>query len=107
MPLAQVIATVKAEAEKDEKRREAWGNYLKKLGGVAATVAALLIAPVIFNMSQMAGNASAATVSGGNTLYYVKLKQWIKEKAEAVQNRLSMLFQREFYSGWPNGGITA
>jgi hypothetical protein len=40
-------------------------------------------------------------------LYYVKLKQWIKEKAEAVQNRLSMLFQREFYSGWPNGGITA
>ena len=37
MPLDSVIATVKAESEKDETRREAWENYMKRLGGVAAS----------------------------------------------------------------------
>lgn len=35
-PLDTVIATVKASSEKDEKRREAWENYMKRLGGFAA-----------------------------------------------------------------------
>jgi transcriptional regulator with XRE-family HTH domain len=38
-PLDTVIATVKASTEKDEKRREAWENYMKRLGGVAASIA--------------------------------------------------------------------
>lgn len=38
IPLATVIATVKAESEKDEKRREAWENYMKRLGGIAASI---------------------------------------------------------------------
>lgn len=37
MPLDSVIATVKAASEKDETRREAWENYMKRLGGVAAS----------------------------------------------------------------------
>lgn len=36
--LNTVIATVKASTEKDEKRREAWENYMKRLGGLAASV---------------------------------------------------------------------
>ena len=36
-PLDTVIATVKASSEKDEKRREAWENYMKRLGGLAAS----------------------------------------------------------------------
>lgn len=37
--LASVIAQVKAETEKDETRREAWRNYMKSLGGLAAGIA--------------------------------------------------------------------
>lgn len=38
-PLNAIIARVKAETEKDEKRREAWRNYAKNLGGLAAGIA--------------------------------------------------------------------
>lgn len=58
MPLAQVIATVKAEAEKDEKRREAWKDYLKKLGGIAASVFVPLCASVIFAMTAIPAHAA-------------------------------------------------
>lgn len=37
-PLDTIIATVKASSEKDGKRREAWENYMKRLGGLAASV---------------------------------------------------------------------
>lgn len=37
-PLDTVIATVKASSEKDEKRREVWENYMKRLGGFAASL---------------------------------------------------------------------
>lgn len=36
-PLDTIIATVKACSEKDEKRREVWENYMKRLGGIAAS----------------------------------------------------------------------
>lgn len=42
IPLDRVIATVKAESEKDETRREAWENYMKRLGGFAATLAGVV-----------------------------------------------------------------
>lgn len=42
-PLDQIIATVKATSEKDEKRREAWENYMKRLGGVAASFTAMML----------------------------------------------------------------
>jgi len=43
IPLDIVIATVKAETEKDEKRREAWENYMKRLGGIAASFLAVVV----------------------------------------------------------------
>lgn len=58
MPLAKVIATVKAEAEKDEKRREEWRSYLKKLGGIAASVALPICAVVILNMTPTPAEAA-------------------------------------------------
>lgn len=42
-PLDSVIATVKASSEKDEKRREAWENYMKRLGGLAASIAVVFM----------------------------------------------------------------
>jgi hypothetical protein len=58
----EVTALVKVEAEKNETRREAWRKRLVQLGGIAATVAALLFAPVILNMSD--GQAEAAETQG-------------------------------------------
>jgi len=49
-PLETIIATVRAESEKDEKRREAWENYIKSLGGIAASVAFIF---VVFSLSTM------------------------------------------------------
>lgn len=37
IPLETVIATVKAESEKDDERRAVWENYIKRLGGIAAS----------------------------------------------------------------------
>lgn len=36
-PLAEIITTVRAETEKDQTRREAWEQYMKRLGGIAAS----------------------------------------------------------------------
>ena len=33
-----IIADMEMQREPDEKRREAWENYMKSLGGIAATV---------------------------------------------------------------------
>lgn len=43
-PLNTIIATVRASTEKDASRREAWENYMKSLGGIAASI----IAGVVF-----------------------------------------------------------
>lgn len=70
-PLDTVIATVKAASEKDDTRREAWENYMKRLGGIAASFLITLCVTVTMLVTLTPGNASAATVSGGDTLYYV------------------------------------
>lgn len=49
-PLNTVIAKVKAATEKDDKRRIAWENYIKSLGGIAASVAFTF---VVFSLSAM------------------------------------------------------
>lgn len=103
----EVTALVKLEAEKNEKRREVWRKRLVSLGGIAATVTALIFAPVILKMTPEAGNASATTVSSGQTLYYVNIWQQITETAEAVRRELNMLFRRVFYADSPNAYITA
>lgn len=72
-PLDSVIATVKAASEKDETRRAVWEDYMKRLGGIAASILITLCVTVTMLVTSTPANASAATVSGGDTLYYVKL----------------------------------
>lgn len=38
IPLETIIGDMELMREKDEKRREAWENYMKRLGGLAASV---------------------------------------------------------------------
>lgn len=45
-PLDTIIAKVKAATEKDEKRREVWENYMKRLGGFAASIALVVFLAV-------------------------------------------------------------
>jgi hypothetical protein len=47
-PLAEVIATVKADTEKNEKRRNEWVKMLKRLGGVAASFMMIAFSFVTF-----------------------------------------------------------
>lgn len=65
-PLDTVIATVKAATEKDEKRREAWENYMKRLGGIAASFAGgilvivtLIVTPSPAEAAPMLDNAAS------------------------------------------------
>lgn len=48
-PLNTIIATVKASTEKDGKRREAWENYMKSLGGLAASFVGGVVFTLIFS----------------------------------------------------------
>ena len=50
-PLAEVIAIVELDAEKDEVRREAWRDYYKSIGGIAASVLMGLIFLPLQSMS--------------------------------------------------------
>ena len=50
-PLADVLAVVRIEAEKDEKRREAWKEYYKSIGGIAAAWAVALFVSVTLTVT--------------------------------------------------------
>jgi len=52
-PLNTIIATVKASTEKDEKRREAWENYMKSLGGLAASFVGGVVFTLIFSSEKL------------------------------------------------------
>lgn len=59
-PLDTVIATVKAASEKDDTRREAWENYMKRLGGLAASFVFALCVTVTLIVTPTPAKASPA-----------------------------------------------
>ena len=46
-PLPEIIATVGADSEKDEERREEWRAYFKRLGGYAAAIFLWFVAGLV------------------------------------------------------------
>lgn len=53
--LESVIAIVRAATEKDESRRKAWENYMKSLGGIAASIVGIYATlPLFKEMIQLA-----------------------------------------------------
>lgn len=58
-PLDTIIATVKATSEKDEKRREVWENYMKRIGGMAASFVAVVFLLVTAIVTSPRAEASA------------------------------------------------
>lgn len=85
-PLNTIIATVKACSEKDEKRREVWENYFKRIGGLAASLASVFLVFVTLIVTSPKAEAASLlaleTVTYSDSLYYVK--QWIKSKVQSV-----------------------
>lgn len=57
-PLDTIIARVKAATEKDEKRREVWENYMKRLGGFAASFALAVLLGVTMLVTSHPAEAS-------------------------------------------------
>jgi len=71
-PFDEILATVKADTEKNEKRRKAWENYLKGMGGIAASFALPFLVHVFFIVTQSTAEASPASSSQYDDWYYVK-----------------------------------
>lgn len=59
-PLDTVIATVKAASEKDETRRAVWEDYMKRLGGIAASVLVTLCVTVTLIVTPTPSEAAPA-----------------------------------------------
>lgn len=68
-PLNTIIATVRASTEKDASRREAWENYMKSLGGIAASFLGGVVFTLIFSSEKLMELALLSpwhTVKNGN-----------------------------------------
>lgn len=100
-PLDQIIATVKAATEPDEKRREAWENYMKRLGGIAASVLVTLCVTVTLLVTPSRVNASAATFSARDVLYYVKLCDEKKKRISSDPHPWAESGDTNKYPGFP------
>lgn len=59
-PFPEVLATVKADTEKNEKRRKAWENYLKGMGEIAASFALPFLMVVTLIMTPTSAQALPA-----------------------------------------------
>lgn len=96
-PLDTIIATVKAATEKDATRRAAWENYMKRLGGIAASF--LLVVGVIIScgvtmiVTSPTANARPTSNAVGSNLYYVNNAKW-KVALSQVKAILSRIAQK-------------
>lgn len=64
IPLDQIIFDMELQREPSEKRREAWENYMKRLGGVAAGFAVGVICIVTLAVTSAPLEASPALAFG-------------------------------------------
>ena len=51
IPLNRVIAAVKVDTEKNEKRRSVWEKYYKQVGGIAASLFLAVLLNVTFKVT--------------------------------------------------------
>lgn len=105
-PLDTVIATVKASSEKDNTRREAWENYMKRLGGVAASFMAGIMLLVTLIVTPYPAEAAVKPSAS----YYspvIQIMRDFRRAIEAARRIAKMLVLRVYYWCSPNTGITA
>lgn len=103
----EIRAAVKVERAKDENERKLWAEYLKKFGGVAASVALPFIAFVILQMTPTPANAHGSVVSDSGLFVLCKVVRRIRTAAEVARRALNMIFRRVYSPGLPSGDIVA
>ena len=68
IPLNHVIAAVKVDTEKNEKRRSVWEKYYKQVGGIAASLFVAVLLNVTFKVTSTGLEASPLLISYANTI---------------------------------------
>ncbi len=76
-PLADVLSVVKIVTEKNEKRRAAWVEYYKSIGGIAAAWAMALFVGVTFMVTTPAEAAQNQEVGNAKCVEYKLCVFWI------------------------------
>lgn len=86
-PLDSVIATVKAASEKDETRRAVWENYIKRLGGLAASFVFTLCVTVTLIVTPTTAKASPIQAFTPETLC-IMLSILLASQVQAILRRV-------------------
>lgn len=77
----KTLAEVEAAFASSEEAKNRWENLFRQLGGIAASILVTLCVTGTMLVTSTPANASTATVSGGDTLYYVNNRRWSQVKA--------------------------
>lgn len=91
-PLAEIIAVVSMDAEKDESRREEWRDYFKRIGGLAASIMLLFFLAVTLIVTPTPAEASSSKVSQAQHFVLCKVVAVFKKAAAFVRHTISSAF---------------
>lgn len=93
----EVSAIVRIEAEKDENRRNVWKDYLKRIGGMAASIALLLFLSVTLIVTSTPAEASNGKGSKAEHFVLCKILRILRKVTASVRNTFSSAFPRYGY----------
>ena len=93
----EVSAIVRIEAEKDENRRNVWKDYLKRIGGIAASIALLFFLGVTLIVTSTPAEASDGKGSEAEHFVLCKLLRILRKVAVFVRHTISNAFPRYGY----------
>lgn len=104
--LDEVITAVKLDTEKNEKRRLAWREHYKSIGGIAASFMLIVFAFVTLIMTYPTQTLAAQASDFRNMTEY-KLCELGKKITVFVRHTLNNAFRRVYRTDCTNAGITA
>lgn len=93
----EVSAIVRIEAEKDENRRKVWKDYLKRIGGMAASIALLFFLSVTLIVTSTPAEASNGKASKAEHFVLCKILRILRRVSASVWNTLTSAFPHYGY----------
>lgn len=95
----ELQAIVKLSTGKDEKSREVWAKYYKRIGGIAASIALLFFLSVTLIVTSTPAEASNGKGSKAEHFVLCKLRHFFRKAIASVLHTLANAFRRY---GYPN-----
>lgn len=92
-PFAEVVAAVEIDAEKDEGRRQAWKDYYKSIGGIAAGFVMAIFMTVTFFLTPTPAQAAPVLETQAGQFVLCKLFERLALKARRKKAQLLRLAQ--------------